>query len=198
MLDTLDTGGLRYEVAGQIKDQQETFMYLTIAIIAAAFLVYMVMASQFESFLEPFIIIFTVPMAFIGVVWTLLITGTTLSVTGMIGILMLAGIVVNNGIVLVDYANQLRESRGMGVIEAVALAGKVRLRPILMTALTTIVGMLPLAIGLGESGETWAPMARVVMGGLIVSTFLTLYVLPALYAVFGCRRKLKGEAPSCS
>jgi HAE1 family hydrophobic/amphiphilic exporter-1 len=198
MLDTLDTGGLRYEIAGQIKDQQETFMYLTIAIIAAAFLVYMVMASQFESFLEPFIIIFTVPMAFIGVVWTLLITGTTLSVTGMIGILMLAGIVVNNGIVLVDYANQLRESRRMGVIEAVALAGKTRLRPILMTALTTIVGMLPLAIGLGESGETWAPMARVVMGGLIVSTFLTLYVLPALYTVFGCRRKLKGEAPSCS
>lgn len=198
MLDTLDTGGLRHEIAGQVKDQRETFMYLTIAILAAAALVYMVMASQFESFLEPFIIIFTVPMAFIGVVWTLLLTGTTLSVTAMIGILMLSGIVVNNGIVLVDYANHLRETRGLGVLEAVAEAGRIRLRPILMTALTTIIGMLPIALGLGESGETWAPMARAVMGGLSVATFLTLFVLPSLYAVLGCRRKLKGEAGSCN
>ncbi len=197
MLDTLDTGGLRYEVAGQVKDQRETFMYLTIAIFAAAALVYMVMASQFESFLEPFIIIFTVPMAFIGVIFTLLVTGTTLSVTAMIGVLMLAGIVVNNGIVLIDYANRLRDTRDLGVLEAIAEAGRVRMRPILMTALTTIIGMIPLAIGLGESGETWAPMARSVMGGLAVATFLTLFVLPCLYAVLGCRRKGR-TAPECA
>jgi HAE1 family hydrophobic/amphiphilic exporter-1 len=148
----------------------------------------MVMAGQFESFLEPFIIIFTVPMAFIGVIITLLITGTSLSVTAMIGILMLAGIVVNNGIVLVDYANQLRGA-GLGLFEAVAEAGRVRLRPILMTTLTTIIGMIPLALGMGDSGETWAPMARSVMGGLTVATFLTLFVLPCLYIVLGNRRK---------
>ncbi|MDM7993591.1 MAG: efflux RND transporter permease subunit [Candidatus Fermentibacter sp.] len=192
MLDTLDTGGLRYELAGQVDDQRETFFYLTIAIFAAALLVYMVMASQFESFLEPFIIIFTVPMAFIGVMFTLLITGTALSVTAMIGILMLAGIVVNNGIVLVDYANQLR-GKGLGVLEAVAEAGRVRMRPIMMTALTTIFGMIPLALGIGDSGETWAPMARAVMGGLTVATFLTLFVLPCLYAIFGCRRKCEPD-----
>ncbi len=188
VLDTLDTGGLRYDLAGQVEDQRETFMYLTIAIFAAAALVYMVMASQFESFLEPFIIIFTVPMAFIGVMLTLFVTGTALSVTAMIGILMLAGIVVNNGIVLVDYANQLRD-KGLDVLQAVAEAGRIRLRPILMTALTTIFGMIPLALGIGESGETWAPMARSVMGGLAMGTILTLIVLPCLYAVFGCRRK---------
>jgi HAE1 family hydrophobic/amphiphilic exporter-1 len=197
MLDTLDTGGLRFELAGQVKDQRETFMYLTIAILAAAALVYMVMASQFESFLEPFIIIFTVPMAFIGVVMVLLLTGTTLSVTAMIGMLMLAGIVVNNGIVLVDYANQLRAARGLSVTEAVAEAGRVRLRPILMTAMTTIIGMLPLALGIGESGETWAPMARAVMGGLTVATFLTLYVLPCLYVMLGCRKKF-GSPGECA
>ncbi|HQM40464.1 MAG TPA: efflux RND transporter permease subunit, partial [Candidatus Fermentibacter daniensis] len=188
MLDTLETDGLRWEIAGQVEDQRETFLYLTIAIFAAVALVYMVMAGQFESFLEPFIIIFTVPMAFIGVIITLLITGTSLSVTAMIGILMLAGIVVNNGIVLVDYANQLRGA-GLGLFEAVAEAGRVRLRPILMTALTTIIGMIPLALGMGDSGETWAPMARSVMGGLTVATFLTLFVLPCLYIVLGNRRK---------
>lgn len=188
MLDTLETDGLRWEIAGQVEDQRETFLYLTIAIFAAVALVYMVMAGQFESFLEPFIIIFTVPMAFIGVIITLLITGTSLSVTAMIGILMLAGIVVNNGIVLVDYANQLRGA-GLGLFEAVAEAGRVRLRPILMTTLTTIIGMIPLALGMGDSGETWAPMARSVMGGLTVATFLTLFVLPCLYIVLGNRRK---------
>ncbi len=195
MLDTLDTGGLRYELAGQVEDQKDTFFYLTIAILAAIALVYMVMASQFESFLEPFIIIFTVPMAFIGVVLTLLFTGTSLSITAMVGMLMLAGIVVNNGIVLVDFANKLRE-KGMSVIEAVAEAGRIRMRPILMTALTTIVGMVPLALGLGDSGETWAPMARTVMGGLSVATLLTLFVLPGLYVMFGCRKKFD-SAPGC-
>jgi HAE1 family hydrophobic/amphiphilic exporter-1 len=194
VLDTLDTRGLRYEVAGQVKDQKETFLSLTLAIIAAALLVYMVMASQFESFLEPFIIMFTVPMAFIGIAWTLLLTGTTLSVTAMIGMLMLAGIVVNNGIVLIDFANRLRIEKGMSITEAAAEAGRIRLRPVLMTALTTIIGMTPLALGIGDSGETWAPMARTVMGGLSVATLLTLFVLPGLYVVLGCRKKIEGVA----
>lgn len=189
-MDTLDMSGLRYEVTGQIEDQKETFMYLGLAILVAAVLVYMVMASQFESLLEPFIIIFTVPMAFIGVVFTLLVTNTTLSVTAMIGMLMLAGIVVNNGIVLIDFANKLREKEKLNVVRAVAKAGKIRLRPILMTALTTIFAMLPLSLGLGQSGETWAPMARVVMGGLAVGTFLTLFVLPCLYTILGRKRKI--------
>jgi len=195
VLDTLDTHGLRSEMAGQVKDQRETFLYLTIAIMAAAALVYMVMASQFESFLEPFIIIFTVPMAFIGVVWTLIITGTTLSITAMIGMLMLAGIVVNNGIVLIDFANRLRSEKGLSIVDAVILAGRTRLRPILMTALTTIIGMTPLALGIGQSGETWAPMARTVMGGLTVATFLTLLVLPCLYVVLGSRKRIFSKAP---
>jgi HAE1 family hydrophobic/amphiphilic exporter-1 len=196
LMDTLDIGGRRYEIAGQVKDQRETFKYVGLAILAAAILVYMVMASQFESYLEPFIIIFTVPMAFIGVAWTLLVTGTTMSVTALIGVLMLAGIVVNNGIVLVDFANRLRATKGLGVIEAVVQAGRVRLRPILMTASTTILAMLPLALGAGESGETWAPMARTVMGGLLVATVLTLIVLPCLYVALGCHKKF-GEPASC-
>jgi HAE1 family hydrophobic/amphiphilic exporter-1 len=190
MLDTLDTRGLRFELAGQVKDQRETFTSLTLAIIAAALLVYMVMASQFESFLEPFIIMFTVPMAFIGVAWTLLLTGTTLSVTAMIGMLMLAGIVVNNGIVLIDFANKLRIEKGLSIIQAASEAGRIRLRPVLMTAMTTIIGMTPLALGIGQSGETWAPMARTVMGGLTVATLLTLFVLPGLYVVLGSRKKI--------
>ncbi len=188
-IDAMDMSGLRYEVTGQIEDQKETFLYLGLAILVAAILVYMVMASQFESLLEPFIIIFTVPMAFIGVVFTLLLTGTTLSVTAMIGTLMLAGIVVNNGIVLIDFANKLRKKEKLDVVQAVAKAGSIRLRPILMTALTTIFAMLPLSLGLGQSGETWAPMARVVMGGLAVGTFLTLFVLPCLYTILGKMKK---------
>ena len=196
MMDSLDLDGRRWELGGQAEDQQETFRYLGLAILAAAALVYMVMASQFESYLEPFIIIFTVPMAFIGVAWTLLITGTNLSVTALIGLLMLAGIVVNNGIVLVDFANRLRREKGMGVLDAVTTAGKIRMRPILMTAFTTILAMLPLALGAGESGETWAPMARSVMGGLLVGTALTLLVIPCLYAALGCHKKF-GETGAC-
>ena len=141
----------------------------------------MVMASQFESFLDPFIIIFTIPMSFIGVAFGLIVTGTSLSVMALVGIVMLVGIVVNNGIVLVDYINQLRE-RGYELFEAIKIGGKIRMRPVMMTALTTILAMLPLALGLGESGESWAPMARAVMGGLTVATLLTLVVIPVIYA----------------
>lgn len=190
MLDTIDTRGLRIELGGQVKDQAETFLYLGIAILVAAALVYMVMASQFESLLEPFIIILTVPMAFIGVVWILMVTGTTLSVVALIGVLMLAGIVVNNGIVMIDYANQLRRA-GKDIIPAIIEASTIRMRPILMTAMTTAFAMVPLAMGMGEGAESWAPMALTVIGGLIAATFLTLLVEPCFYVVLGHRKKFR-------
>lgn len=184
MLDTVNTAGYRVELGGEMKDQRETFMYLGIAILVAAALVYMVMAGQFESFLEPFIIIFTIPLALIGVVLGLLVTGTTLSVMSLVGVLMLAGIVVNNGIVMVDYANQLRR-RGQAMEEAIVEASTTRMRPILMTALTTILAMVPLALEIGEGAESWSPMAISVIGGLTVATILTLVVEPCIYVVFG-------------
>ena len=183
MLKEMDTNGFRFEMGGEMEDQKETFMYLGIAIMVAALLVYMVMAGQFESFLEPFIIIFTLPLAFIGVVLGLIVTSTSLSVMAIIGMLMLAGIVVNNGIVMVDYANQLRRS-GMEIKRAIVEASTTRMRPILMTAATTILAMFPLALGIGEGAETWAPMAVTVIGGLFVATVLTLVVEPCIYVIF--------------
>lgn len=172
----------RIDLGGTAEEMQTSFMYLGLAFLVAIILTYMVMASQFESFLDPFVIIFTIPMSFIGVALALFITGTPLSVMALIGIVMLVGIAVNNGIVLVDYINQLRE-RGLGLFEAIQEGGKIRMRPVLMTALTTIMAMFPLSLGLGESGQSWAPMARSVMGGLTVATVLTLIVVPVIYAV---------------
>ena len=172
----------RVEIGGVAQEQQESFMYLGIAFLVAILLTYMVMASQFESLLDPFIILFTIPLSLIGVALALLITGTDLTVMALIGMVMLVGIVVNNGIVLVDYINQLR-ARGKSLFDAIMEGGRVRMRPVLMTALTTIFAMFPLALGLGESGQNWAPMARSVMGGLIVATVLTLVVVPVIYAI---------------
>jgi HAE1 family hydrophobic/amphiphilic exporter-1 len=172
----------RLEISGTAKEQQESFMYLGLAALVAILLTYMVMASQFESLVDPFIIIFTIPLALVGVALGLVLTGTNLNVMSLIGVVMLVGIIVNNGIVLVDYMNQLRR-RGMSLFEAVEKAGLIRLRPVLMTALTTILGLFPLALGLGESGESWAPMARSVMGGMTVGTALTLLVVPVIYVV---------------
>jgi len=185
---SIDMNGFRYEMGGEMEDQKETFMYLGIAILVAAALVYMVMAGQFESFMEPFIIIFTLPLAFIGVILGLLVTGTPVSVMALIGMLMLAGIVVNNGIVMIDYANQLR-CRGLEVGEAIVQASTIRMRPILMTALTTILAMVPLALEIGEGSESWAPMAVTVIGGMVVATVLTLVVEPCIYVIFGRRKK---------
>lgn len=173
----------RLEIGGVAEEQQESFMYLGLALLVAMILTYMVMASQFESLVDPFIIIFTIPLSFVGVAFALLITGTDLSVMALVGMVMLVGIVVNNSIVLVDYINQCRE-RGMEMFEAVLEGGKVRMRPVLMTALTTILAMSPLAMGLGESGENWAPMARSVMGGLAAGAFFTLMVVPVIYMIF--------------
>ena len=172
----------RLEISGMAEEQQESFMYLGIAMMVAILLTYMVMASQFESLLDPFVILFTIPLSLIGVALSLLLTGTTLTVMALIGIIMLIGIVVNNGIVLVDYMNQLRK-KGKELIESVQEGGETRMRPVLMTALTTILAMFPLSLGFGESGENWAPLARSVIGGLFVATFLTLFVVPVIYVI---------------
>jgi len=143
----------------------------------------MIMASQFESLLYPFIIMFTIPLAFAGGILALFITRTSFGATAFIGIIMLAGIIVNNGIVLIDYINLLRRENHT-TTEAIKLAGPVRLRPILMTTLTTVLGLLPLALGIGEGAELQAPMAIVVIGGLTLGTILTLVFVPVLYSMF--------------
>lgn len=175
--------GYEIKMGGEQEQLVEAFKDLTFALILAILLVYMVMAAQFESLFQPFIIMFSVPLAVIGVVFSLILTGRHLNVPAFIGVIMLGGIVVNNAIVLIDFINQLR-MKGYTRTEAILKAGPLRLRPILMTTLTTILGLLPLALGLGESGELRAPMATVVIGGLTVSTLLTLVVIPVVYTVF--------------
>ncbi len=170
-------------IGGTAEDQQEAFFYLGLAFIAAIILVYMIMASQFESLVDPLIIMFTVPLSIIGVFIFLTITGTSISVMALVGIVMLVGIAVNNGIVLVDYMNQQRR-KGMELYEAVEFSCRARMRPVLMTALTTIFGMVPLAVELGSGSETWSPLARAVIGGLTATTILTLIVVPIMYIVF--------------
>ncbi len=169
---------------GDYEDQQEAFRELLLSFILAVFLVYLVMAGQFESFRDPFIVLFTIPMALIGIVVTMIMLNTTFSVQAFIGCIMLAGIVVNNAILLVDYTNQLRHHHGMAMVDAIRTAGSRRLRPIMMTTLTTCLGLLPLSIGLGEGGETQAPLARVVIGGLASSSLITLVLIPVVYSIF--------------
>jgi HAE1 family hydrophobic/amphiphilic exporter-1 len=154
---------------------------MTWAAILALVLVYMVMASQFESLRDPFIILFSIPPAGIGGVLMLLLTETTFNMQGFLGLIVLVGIVVNNAIVLVDYTNLLRRQHGYQLREAVIAAGGRRLRPILMTTVTTVLGLTPMALGLGEGGELQVPMARVVIGGLTTSTLITLVFIPVVY-----------------
>lgn len=175
--------GYSYEIGGENEDLVESFRSLGLAIILAVVLVYMVLASQFESLLHPFIIMFSVPLAFSGGAFALFITQRSLSVPAIIGAIVLAGIVVNNAIVLIDYTNILRK-KGMEINEAILQAGPTRLRPILMTTLTTILGLIPLAIGSGEGSEAQAPLATVVIGGLLLSTLLTLVFIPVVYITF--------------
>jgi len=176
-----------YEIGGSAEDMRASFKWMGVAFAGAALIVYMVMASLYESFMAPFIIFLTIPLAVVGVIVILFATGTSLSVVAFIGVIMLAGIVVNNSIVLVDYINQLRE-RGHSLRDAVVEGGKTRLRPILMTALTTILALTPLALGLGSGGESWSPMARSVIGGLAASTLLTLFVIPVIYTYLSPKR----------
>lgn len=168
--------------AGDYKEQMETYESLGQAFVLALFLVYMVMACQFESLIDPLIVMFSVPLAAIGVILTLFMTGTTFNIQSFIGCIMLAGIVVNNAILLVDTANLLRSRDKMPIDIAIRETGRRRLRPILMTTLTTVLGLVPLALGWGEGGESQAPMARAVIGGLTSSTLITLFFIPSLYA----------------
>lgn len=169
---------------GDYEEQQKSFRELLLGLILAIILVYMVMAGQFESFRDPLVVLFAIPMGIIGVVLTMIMTGTIFSLQAFIGCIMLAGIVVNNAILLVDYTNQLRHLHGLDLLEAIRTAGSRRLRPILMTTLTTVLGLLPLSFGFGEGGEAQAPLARVVIGGLISSTLITLVLIPVLYYIF--------------
>lgn len=180
--------GATIAIGGSASDQAESFQWLALAFILGTILVYMIMAAQFESLLDPFIIIFAVPFAIAGSLWALLITGNTLSITSFIGIIMLVGIVVKNAIVLVDYANIMRR-RGLAVQEALLITGPRRLRPVLMTAATTILGLLPMALKTGEGSEMWRPLAITVIGGLLMSTLVTLVFVPVIYSVFEERVK---------
>lgn len=175
--------GYSYEFAGEVEEMMESFASLGLALLLAILLVYMVLAAQFESFLHPFTIMFSVPLALTGAILALFVTGRTLSMPSFIGLIMLVGIVVNNAIVLIDYIIQLRQ-RGYDRTEAILEAGPTRLRPILMTTLTTVLGMIPMALGLGEGGETMSPLATSVIGGLSLSTILTLVVIPLNYTLF--------------
>ncbi len=174
--------GFSVQMGGQTAQQREAFSSLAFMSILALMLVYMVMASQFRSLKDPFIIMFSVPMGLIGVILALFLTGTTLSTTSFMGIIMMVGIVVSNGVLLVEYTNELRR-RGMPLGEAVVRAGRTRLRPILMTSLATVFGLLPMALGWLVGGEANAPLARAVIGGLMVSTGLTLILIPTLYTI---------------
>ncbi len=174
--------GFEIMMSGNIEQQKKTFSSLFLAFGLAILLVYMVMASQFQSLIDPFIIMFSVPLGMVGVVWILFLTNTTLSVTSFEGVIVMVGIVVSNGILLIDYMNRLRK-RGVELHEAVLKGGKTRLRPILMTTLTTVLGLIPMAAGIGGE-STQAPLALAVIGGLTASTFLTLIFVPTLYVLF--------------
>jgi HAE1 family hydrophobic/amphiphilic exporter-1 len=180
----------------EVEEQAKAFNQLRMVLILALVLVYAVMASQYESLRDPFIIMFSVPTAAIGVVLALKLTGTSFNMQAYIGIIMLAGIVVSNGILLVDYTNVLRRRDGLPLREAVELAGRTRLRPILMTSIATALGLMPMSLGIGEGSELQVPLARVVIGGLTTSLLITLVLVPTVYTLFeeglgGLRRSAK-------
>jgi HAE1 family hydrophobic/amphiphilic exporter-1 len=176
--------GLKIRLTGGFAEMSQSFGDLLWAVVLGAILVYLIMMAQFGSFRFPFIIMFTLPLALIGGIVMLIITGTSLNIFSLLGFIVLVGVVVNNGIVFIDYTNRLRRDHGMGLEEALKQAGKVRMRPILMTAATTVFGLLPMAIGIGEGTELTTPIARPVLGGLVAATFLTLVFIPVLYHLF--------------
>ena len=196
VIDTLDVPAeYSIYIGGSYEDQQESFGALAMLLVLSLLLVYLVMAAEFESFVMPGIIMLAIPFAFTGVILALLITNVTLSVVAALGALMLIGIVTKNGIVLIDYINLMRE-RGYKLTEAIALSCRSRLRPVLMTSLTTMLGMLPMALSTSEGSETWQPMGVAVIGGMIFSTIITMLIVPAVYASVdksGSRNKKKAE-----
>jgi HAE1 family hydrophobic/amphiphilic exporter-1 len=192
--------GFSVGFGAEVEQQGRAFQQLQWLLLLGVLLVYAVMASQYESFRDPFVVMFSVPVAAIGVVAALKLTSTSFSLQAYIGVIMLAGIVVSNAILLVDYTNVLRRRDGMELREAVELAGRTRLRPIIMTTLTTILGLVPMALGIGEGAELQAPLARVVIGGLITSTLVTLVLVPSVYTLFeegwsGLRRRAVHSNP---
>ena len=189
--------GFTLQLGGQTVQQREAFGSLKFTTILALVLVYMVMASQFRSLLDPFLIMFSVPLGMIGVIWALFLTDTTLNVTSFMGIIMMVGIVVSNGVLLVEYINELRR-QGQELVPAVINAGRTRLRPILMTTLTTLVGLMPMALGIDVGSEANAPLARAVIGGLAVSTVFTLILIPTLYVMVETRFPRRVESPEIS
>lgn len=187
-LDGMDMPeGVSYEITGAFEQQQEAFADLGTLLLLIVFLVFIVMAAEFESLASPFVIMFSVPFAFTGVILGLLVTGVPLSIIAFIGAIMLVGIVVKNGIVLIDYTILNRE-RGMSVRTALLHAGASRLRPVLMTTLTTVFGMIPMAIGIGQGSEMWQPMGVTVAFGLTISTLVTLLLIPCIYALVSRRQ----------
>lgn len=183
---------------GDVKQQRETGQSLIIAMLLGLILVYLVMAAQFESFLDPFVVLFSIPFAFTGAFLALVVTGTNISVPAMLGLIILIGVVVNNAIVLVDYVNLLRDEQGMERREALILTGRRRLRPILMTTLTTVFGLLPMAFASGEGASFWSPLGLSTLGGLTLSTLVTLILIPVLYDLFEFARKRKYNPPAAS
>ena len=187
--------GISWQLGGTYEDQQETFGDLIMLMVLIIILVFIVMAAQFESLTYPFVIMFSIPFAFVGVIMGFVVTGQPLNVMSMIGLIMLMGIVVKNGIVLIDYIILCRE-RGMGIVHAIVTSGRSRLRPVLMTTMTTVLGMVPMAIGTGEGSEMWRGLGTCVAWGLSVSTLITLVIVPVMYAVFagnGLKKKRKAE-----
>ena len=181
--------GVHYAIRGSVSAMQKSFSSFGFGLSMAVVLLYLVMVAQFKSFLDPFIIMFAVPMGLIGVIWTLLITGTTLNIESFMGIIVMVGIVVSNAILLVEFSNQ-RRAHGEDLRTAVVRAARIRMRPIIMTAMATVVGLMPMALKLGAGSEASAPLARAAVGGLIVSTIFTLVLVPALYELFYSRREV--------
>jgi HAE1 family hydrophobic/amphiphilic exporter-1 len=187
-----------YSFSGEAEEQAETFQGLFTVLGLAVFLVYMVLACQFEQLKGPLVVMLSLPFAAIGVIWGHFLTGTAFNIHSFIGVIMLAGIVVNNAIILTDHANLLRRRDGLDLVPALMETGRRRLRPILMTSLTTILGLVPMSLGYGEGGEAEAPLGRAVIGGLTTSTLITLFLVPACYKLFfqraEARRKAKATA----
>jgi len=182
--------GITVNFGGAAEEQKKAFRDLFLLLILGTILVYMVMAAQFESLLDPFIVMFAVPFTFTGVIFGFVLTGATLSLVSFIGIVMLMGIVVNNAIVLVSYINILR-ARGLSLAEAVTTGGSDRLRPILMTTITTLIAMVPMATFKGEGAEVWQPLGITMISGLSVSSFITLFFVPTVYSIFEARKVRK-------
>jgi HAE1 family hydrophobic/amphiphilic exporter-1 len=185
-----------YSFSGEAEELQKTFAGLKSVLIMAVFLVYMVLACQFEQLKGPFVIMFSFPFAAIGVIWAHFLTGIAFNINSFIGVIMLCGIVVNNAIILVDHANLLRRRDGMELFPALVETGRRRLRPIMMTSLSTILGLIPMALGMGEGGESQIPLGRAVIGGLTTSTFITLFVVPCIYYIIFRRAELKKRVAS--